>query len=256
MSGFTYSYRSKWTHPVFRNLVEAAVWAWLCDSAVWKDCRVNYNGEVVSLTRGQIITSRSYISKGFRLGEQSIRTLLARMERDGMINQHPTSRGTIITICNYDKYQSSQPATNQPLTSTQPAPNQNKKEGKEGKEGNKGIPPTPHQPDHLDMQVMFEDFWARYPNRKAKGEARKAYEKARTRESHENIIAGLGRFIEANPWRGELRYCKHPATWLNADGWADEYPSTSAAGTGTSTPEGATSYERGILASLARTSGG
>jgi len=117
-------------------------------------------------------------------------------------------------------------------------------------------PPHTPEPDKLDMQVMFEDFWARYPNRKAKGEARKAYEKARTRESHENIIAGLGRFIKANPWRGELRYCKHHATWLNADGWADEYPSPSAAGTGAATPEGATSYERGILASLSRTSGG
>lgn len=120
---------------------------------------------------------------------------------------------------------------------------------------NVSLPPTP-QNDQIDIQVMFEDFWSRYPNRKAKGEARKAYEKARKRESHENIIAGLGRFIAANPWRGELRYCKHPATWLNADGWADEYSSPSAAGTGATTPEGATSYERGILASLARTSGG
>lgn len=27
--GWVKSYRSKWTHPAFRNLLEAAMWAWL-----------------------------------------------------------------------------------------------------------------------------------------------------------------------------------------------------------------------------------
>jgi len=143
MSGYTLSYRDKWNHPVFKNFHEAAVWAWLCDMAVWQETRVNYCGQMVTLQRGQMITSRSYIAKGFEMGEQKIRTLLARLEKDGMINQLSTSHGTIITICNYGKYQDLQPADNQPLnqpiTSPQPAANHNKKEYKQDKQARQTI---------------------------------------------------------------------------------------------------------------------
>jgi uncharacterized protein YdaU (DUF1376 family) len=100
----------------------------------------------------------------------------------------------------------------------------------------------PHTPktDQLEISVMFEEFWAQYPNKKGRGQARKAYERARERETHENIIAGLDRYVIADPWRGELRYCKHPATWLNADGWADEYPTSTGQPADSGTDYGST----------------
>ena len=253
MAGFTKSYRDKWTHPIFRDMLEAAVWAWMCDRAVWEDTRINYCGQVISLSRGQLITSRSFISKGFRVGEQSIRTLLARMENDGMINQLPTSQGTIITICNYSKYQDLQPATNQPtnqpLTSGQPAPNQNKKELKEDKKIKKERKTLLSNLSDAD----FEEFWALYPNRQGKAAARIAYAKSRKETSHETIIRGVRKYIQACPWRGELKYCKHASTWLNGGCWADEYQvggfaDKNTGGVGKNAP---TSYERSIMAAYA-----
>lgn len=132
--GFTKSYRSKWENPVFRNLLEAAIWSWMCDAAAWKDTKVRFAGEVVELKRGQLITSRSFISKGFGIGEQVTRTFLENIEKDEMVNLQTTRKGTIITICNYEKYQSNEITTNQQTnqhpTSTQPAANHNKKEDK------------------------------------------------------------------------------------------------------------------------------
>jgi hypothetical protein len=129
--GFSKSYRAKWENPIFRNLLEAGIWAWMCDTAAWRETRVRFNGELVILDRGQLITSRSFISKGFCVGEQVVRTFLDNLERDGMIIQRPTIRGTIVTLCNYDKYQESEAVGNQlssqQPTSSQPDANHNKK---------------------------------------------------------------------------------------------------------------------------------
>jgi hypothetical protein len=135
MSGYTRSYRDKWSNPVFRNLLECGIWSWMCDSAVWRESKIRYNNSLVILQRGQLITSVSFISKGFGIGEQVTRTFLDNIEKDGMINKQPTNQGTLITICNYDKYHQSedgcQQATNKRPTSVQQTPNNNKKEDKE-----------------------------------------------------------------------------------------------------------------------------
>lgn len=249
MSGYTKSFRSKWEHPIFRDLQEAGVWAWLCDSATWKDTRVNYCGIMVELKRGQIITSRSFIAKGFNLGEQKVRSLLARLEKDCMINQQPTSHGTIITICNYEKYQPQQPADNQPhnqpLTSDQPATNQNKKEVKEVKERKKNI----YTPD-------FEEFWTLYPNPDDKAGTFKKYLTALKETDHETIINGVKRYITANPWGDNIKYCRHSTTWLNKKSWNTQYdPPQPSSGQPSQHDRpargGQSSYERGIMASLA-----
>ncbi len=134
MSGFTKSYRQKWQHPIFRDLLEAGIWAWMCDTAAWKDTTIRFNGEAVKLARGQLVTSVRFISQGFRVGEQVTRTFLENLEKDGMANTLPTHRGTIITICNYDKYQQNENADNtlpnEQLTNSQHTANTNKKEYK------------------------------------------------------------------------------------------------------------------------------
>ena len=113
-TGFTKSYRAKWQNPIFRNLLEAGIWAWLCDTAVWEETRIRFNGELITLQRGQLLTSIRFISKGFDIGEQKVRTFLDHIESDGMINTQPTHKGTLITICNYEKYQQNANSTNTP----------------------------------------------------------------------------------------------------------------------------------------------
>ena len=71
--------------------------------------------------------------------------------------------------------------------------------------------------------MSFDDFWKEYPRKVGKGAARRFYAKALKLASHEDIMAGLAAFIAAEPWKGELQYCPHPATWLSQERWEDEY---------------------------------
>lgn len=69
------------------------------------------------------------------------------------------------------------------------------------------------------MVVEFQQFWARYPHKVAKLSAAKAYVKARTQASAEELLDGLDRYIASKP-----AWCEwaHAATWLRAGRWMDE----------------------------------
>lgn len=77
----------------------------------------------------------------------------------------------------------------------------------------------------------FDEFWAVYPRKAGKRDARKAWDAARRGTPAAVIIAGAERYRD-DPNR-EPAYTAHPATWLRADRWDDEpLPPRSAGRTG------------------------
>jgi hypothetical protein len=72
----------------------------------------------------------------------------------------------------------------------------------------------------------FEAWYAQYPRYVARGAAEKAYAKARTIASAEELFAGAMRYAAERQGQ-DPQYTKHPATWLSAKGWLDE-PTPSA----------------------------
>ena len=93
-----------------------------------------WHGKTVKV--GQLVTSREKLAQVTGLSIQNVRTAINKLRTTGEITTKATNQFTLITICNYDKYQcdceeSNQP-TNQPLTINQPSINHNirKKENK------------------------------------------------------------------------------------------------------------------------------
>lgn len=75
--------------------------------------------------------------------------------------------------------------------------------------------------------ALFIEFWKSYPNKKSKGQAEKVWYKLKPDEQlHEAIMHGVERAKKSEQWcdRGG-KYIPHPATWLNARGWEDEFTS-------------------------------
>lgn len=123
---------------IHRKLID---WEWLdCPEMVglWVNLllRANYedkkwHGQVIK--RGQILTSRSELAEMCGLSVQTLRTCLERLKSTNEITSETTNQGTLITVVKYDCYQggdevvkptnqpANQPATNQRLTSDQPA---------------------------------------------------------------------------------------------------------------------------------------
>ena len=92
--------------------------------ATHKTIKVAVGAQIVTLRPGQFFAGRRQLASALNSTEQKVRTCLKSLEKCGIINQQSTSKGSIISLINWDKYQSEQPAANQQLTSTQPAVNQ------------------------------------------------------------------------------------------------------------------------------------
>lgn len=71
----------------------------------------------------------------------------------------------------------------------------------------------------------FGVFWNEYPKKKSKGQAEKAWEKLKPDYRLLKIILDkLKEAKESVEWKKDGgQFIPHPATWLNAKGWNDEY---------------------------------
>ena len=68
----------------------------------------------------------------------------------------------------------------------------------------------------------FEAFWIQYPRKVGKGYARLAWERALKKVSARIIFGALPEFKEQHA-DTDPRFIPHPTTWLNREGWDDEY---------------------------------
>lgn len=89
-----------------------------------------WRGQTIGI--GQKLTSRAKLSAETKLSEQQIRTCLERLKSTNEITIQATKRQTVITLCNYETYQSAKQDVNQPInqqnvtiaTNNQPTINQ------------------------------------------------------------------------------------------------------------------------------------
>lgn len=67
----------------------------------------------------------------------------------------------------------------------------------------------------------FDRFWAEYPRKEGKGDARKAFATARKRVDLEVIMDGLRRYKIASVLK-DKQFLKMPGPWLRSERWDDE----------------------------------
>lgn len=107
MSGWFAMNRAMFAHPIFAGKPDrVAAWAWMIASAAWKDTRQDANGKVVTVKRGQLLTSYRQMSDATGVSVKALRTLVDRLRTGNAIDTDMGTGRLLITIRNYDKYQS------------------------------------------------------------------------------------------------------------------------------------------------------
>ncbi len=108
--------RKAYTHDPFwnerREFSRWEAWEDLIQSASWKKQRREIDGTVVILERGQLIASERYLAARWNWSRGKVgrflKKLKSNLNRIHLKTDHQTDHiGTIITICNYERYQSS-----------------------------------------------------------------------------------------------------------------------------------------------------
>lgn len=99
--------RGIWDHPSFANepLTEREAWQWLIGEASFKARTKRVGSSVVQLDRGQVAASLRFMADKWQWSEPRVRRFLKRLKTDAMIDAQTDAGITVITICNYNKYQ-------------------------------------------------------------------------------------------------------------------------------------------------------
>lgn len=141
--GFINVTRGMFDHPIFapEPYTEREAWQWLIEQAVWRDTTAMVGRYRIALRRGQCAFSMRFLAVKWKWSEGAVRRFLDKIRTDGMTEQRATRQATIITICNYDKYQNgrqtSDEQTDEP--SDEPSDAKKKKLNNKQEEGSSGV---------------------------------------------------------------------------------------------------------------------
>jgi len=119
---------------VWRKIQESFIWEdseilkifiYLIMSANYQETEFLFNGKKEILKRGDLMCGRHKLSAELGISENKIYRVLAILEKEQLIEQRKTNLFTIVSILNYNQYQSNeqlneQPVDNQQTTSRQP----------------------------------------------------------------------------------------------------------------------------------------
>lgn len=89
-------------------------WEWYDDPNTFRVfvhilLRANYEDKRwhgIEIKRGQLLTSRAKLAKETRLSERAVRTALNHLKSTGELTIEATNQRTLVTVANYDVYQS------------------------------------------------------------------------------------------------------------------------------------------------------
>jgi len=194
-------------NPFYSNPTALAIWIEILRRVTYKE-RTFYNKrERITLKPGQCLVGERELANCFEnMSKTTVRYWLEQFAIDRMIDRHVTAKGSIVTVLNWDKYQSIDRPIDQKKTRVRPELDPNKKEKKEKK-----------------YIVHFEKFWKKYPRKIAKKKARQTYTTlvSKNEDLIESIENGLETYLPI--WEGkDKQFIPHATTWLNQGRWDDE----------------------------------
>lgn len=85
-----------------------SVWVYLLLKATHTEYDEHFNGKIITLVPGQLVTGRKVIAKQFNLSESKVQRILKKLEIEQLIEQRTSPNQRLITVINYKDYQSSE----------------------------------------------------------------------------------------------------------------------------------------------------
>lgn len=139
IGGWVKAHRSRFENPLFtKPYCRGYAWDWICAAACHRPTKFDIKGKTVTLERGQLATSYRKMAEAWGWSLGAVQRFVTRLKTDTMIETTSDTGQLIITICNYNNYQTEEQQTDTP--SDTPADTEaiqeryTKEEGKEGEE--------------------------------------------------------------------------------------------------------------------------
>lgn len=161
-TGYLFIYRQIWDHPLLAEDPTCRhIMLDLLTQAAWKPTTVDDRGRAVEVGRGQVMTSERRLAKLTGYSYQKVRTAIKKLQTHRIItvNALPNAGPTLVTFCNFDKYQANidQPEAvdNAPSTHTSTRRQRTKEESKK-KESKKKTQEIPSRAARVEPETQLD----------------------------------------------------------------------------------------------------
>lgn len=219
MCGWIKLQRDIMSHWIAQDNEYLAVWIRMLAEANYEPQTKMFNGQVITVGRGQFIFGLDSYADKTKVSVMRLRRLVDLLEKHQMINRVKSSKYSLISIVNYDKYQ----ADNRQTTSTEQAGN-NTKRSKENKELNTIVDSGESPADFLENE--FDRFWRNYPVKKSKVPAKRTFMSMMKGKKESQVRMWVDLIINYHLDcidRKEIGADKlHPSTLLKQRRWEDD----------------------------------
>jgi hypothetical protein len=172
VTGFIVMSRDAIDHPLLRDGERFRAWFWMVAKACWKPTKFDVHGKVVQLERGQFCCSVREMAEAWGWSKSAVDRFIQRLVDEDMVISTRAKSGTgggtssgtsrsIITICNYAKYQDvprESGTAAEPPTGTAAGQQRDIKE-----QGNQGLPNGSHPKSARGRKMPIPDDWEPQP---------------------------------------------------------------------------------------------
>jgi hypothetical protein len=208
----------------------------MCATARFAPTEYDVKGRKIIVQRGQFVASPDEMAAAWNWSRSAVNRFLARLKTEHMI-EHETGQGkSLITICNYEKFQSREDEAGH-ITgqSTGHKPDTNRTPKKECKEGKKDSEqriltlhspdPQPSTPDPVaeGFKEFWEKIWPSHPRKAGKVEALRVYSQACAGKHPKadkidpaTLNRAAGAYVESVR---DMQFLSGPVQWLRKPGW-------------------------------------
>ena len=105
VTGWIKIHRELGKHWLAQDMERLGRWIDLLLLANYEDGKVLVGDSLVTLKRGQMIMSFSFLANRWKCSKSTASKFIELLESDGMVERSTERRATILTICKYDSYQ-------------------------------------------------------------------------------------------------------------------------------------------------------
>lgn len=230
MAGFFTVQRGWMDHPIFGSpsrepLSRHAAWLWLVEHAAYRPTTVKIEGRMVELARGELSVSIRDMGGRWGWPTTKVARFVSELFQHRFIGTKKIGRQFVITICEYEQF------------SYQKDERNSSAETKLERSWNDFVPDTRAVIEPVEIREIregvgslrsptarenpdtFEVWYALYPHKVGRADAKKKYRIAMSRASPEVLLDGLRRYIESKP--PDRKWC-NPAVWLHQERWLDQ----------------------------------
>ncbi len=195
-----------WTAEPFSK---GQAWVDLLLMANHEEKPVDIRGIWVTVKEGQIARGERTLAERWRWSRDKVRRFLSYLERAGQIRPQKNNVITIISICNWNRYQASNTAKQTANNTTNLTKIRSIEKNKEEKLY------TPFE------EWGFEIVWSKYPKKLGKAKSRSIFKKTvKNSADFNNILLAVEKFISYHKAKNtEPQFIPHGSTWFKQ--WRD-----------------------------------